>query len=357
MWHQRIEIEQEVNIQPQTPGMTGAKNTSGKRKRQEDSDGDDDPSQFCRVRLKCWKLHNPSLSGSGLKCPYCNAKFKSHEKLKNHLFVAHIRGNSNDTRNDDPLSDNEEADRSDVSDEDLPKWLRERPIRRESKDSDDYSEHRRALAEGAIAGVGAAELIRSQRNKAKRRDGKKIFTRPNLSDQVKGGSIDGSNEGIGKGDEHTKQQAPQETEPTDIEILNRESPSVVKFDNISGHSRIYRSNPIGRNESRVSNLAKHFEQLSREFELERRRAAQRRHDKRFEPDDGNLAAIEEYESEEDLFASNDSEINYSVDRVMPEYQRSEIFSRVSTFTPDSETLASSGDELQYNDNNIAIKRP
>lgn len=44
----------------------------------------------------------------------------------------------------------------------------------------------------------------------------------------------------------------------------------------SGHSFIPRSVPTGKKTSRVSNLAKHFEQMTREFEKERQRERQRR---------------------------------------------------------------------------------
>ncbi|KAJ5765455.1 hypothetical protein N7520_005014 [Penicillium odoratum] len=43
-----------------------------------------------------------------------------------------------------------------------------------------------------------------------------------------------------------------------------------------GHSLIPRSTPKGRNNSRVSNLARHFEQLSREFEKERQKERRQR---------------------------------------------------------------------------------
>lgn len=68
MSYQRIEIEQELPKEPQTPDLTEAKIDVRKRKRQEDLHDDDDdsnddsPSQFCRVRLNCWKFQNLSFS-------------------------------------------------------------------------------------------------------------------------------------------------------------------------------------------------------------------------------------------------------------------------------------------------------
>ena len=69
---------------------------------------------------------------------------------------------------------------------------------------------------------------------------------------------------------------------TDRKLSDRLGLSALKTSGISAHSMIPRSIASRRKESRVSHLAKHFEQLSREFEKERlkerrQRAAQNRH--------------------------------------------------------------------------------
>ena len=132
MWYQRIEIEHEVNGQPQTPGTTGSKIPPGKRKQQEDLDGDDDPSQFCRVRLKCWKMRKPSLSGPGLKGRQRSARFEQRRQLTHRSFVAHKQDTSSDTTSDDDVwdgtgddisddvSDNEAIDGSNVTNDNPP---------------------------------------------------------------------------------------------------------------------------------------------------------------------------------------------------------------------------------------------
>lgn len=65
---------------------------------------------------------------------------------------------------------------------------------------------------------------------------------------------------------------------SDMKLSDRLGLSALKNGRLpSGHSLIPRSVPIKRNNnSRVSNLAKHFEQLSREFEKERQRERRRR---------------------------------------------------------------------------------
>ena len=61
----------------------------------------------------------------------------------------------------------------------------------------------------------------------------------------------------------------QQPKPTDRTISDRFGLSSLKSGGISTHSMIPRSIASRRNDSRVSHLAKHFEQLSREFEKER----------------------------------------------------------------------------------------
>ena len=83
-------------------------------------------------------------------------------------------------------------------------------------------------------------------------------------------------------DESYVTPASQKSKTTDRKLSDRIGLSALKPSGISAHSMIPRSIASRRKESRVSHLAKHFEQLSREFEKERlkerrQRAAQNRH--------------------------------------------------------------------------------
>lgn len=73
-------------------------------------------------------------------------------------------------------------------------------------------------------------------------------------------------------------QAPEEqSKPPEKKLTERLGLSALKNARFaSGHSLIPRSTPNKRGSSRVSNLAKHFEQLSREFEKERQRERRQR---------------------------------------------------------------------------------
>ena len=76
MRYQRVEVEPEDVVQPQTVGTPKAKTFTKKRKRQEASDSDDEPSQFCRVRLRYRKLRT--------RCWFCGARFETLEDLEKH---------------------------------------------------------------------------------------------------------------------------------------------------------------------------------------------------------------------------------------------------------------------------------
>ena len=97
-------------------------------------------------------------------------------------------------------------------------------------------------------------------------------------------AFDGSSVGnktTDKVDEDSSPSVPQTGKPADRKISDRLGLSALKSSGISAHSMIPRSIASRRKNSRVSHLAKHFEQLSREFEKERlkerrQRAAQNR---------------------------------------------------------------------------------
>ena len=90
------------------------------------------------------------------------------------------------------------------------------------------------------------------------------------------------NKSAEKIDETSSPPVTQAGKPADRKISDRLGLSALKPSGISAHSMIPRSIASRRKDSRVSHLAKHFEQLSREFEKERlkerrQRAAQNRH--------------------------------------------------------------------------------
>ena len=55
MWYQRIEVEREPPIQTQLAECAHTKNFTGKRKRQAESETEDEPANFCRVRMNICK--------------------------------------------------------------------------------------------------------------------------------------------------------------------------------------------------------------------------------------------------------------------------------------------------------------
>ncbi len=93
------------------------------------------------------------------------------------------------------------------------------------------------------------------------------------------GKVDGSRSRVDSGStplEPLRPSATEPTKPTDKKLSERLGLNTLKTHRKAGHSLIPRSVHSKRKESKVSTLAKHFEQLSREFEKERMRDRKQR---------------------------------------------------------------------------------
>lgn len=125
------------------------------------------------------------------------------------------------------------------------------------------------LAEGAFRRSGKTRsppLVRAQSQPAH------LLRERSLGSVSPGGLKFGASDSNGPGRAQEEQTKPPEKKLT--ERLGLNALKSARF--ASGHSLIPRSTPSKRGSSRVSNLAKHFEQLSREFEKERQRERRQR---------------------------------------------------------------------------------
>lgn len=121
------------------------------------------------------------------------------------------------------------------------------------------------LAEGAFRRSGGTKSpYRSQLQPSHLQEEKSQHGKPNA------GNANGSDEVPGP-------PSDSKGKLSDKKLSERLGLSALKNGRLPGHSLIPRSVPVKRNSnSRVSNLARHFEQLSREFEKERQRERRRR---------------------------------------------------------------------------------
>ena len=152
--------------------------------------------------------------------------------------------------------------------------------------------------------------------------------------------------------------------PTDKKMLDRFSLSALKASSVSAHSMIPRSIASRRRDTKVSSLAKHFEQLSREFEKERIRERRQRAAKRqsraypmatskpiVQIYRNVREAVEEKDpSDEDLLSSDpsqkDKEESLNTSTAMTEHQSS----RISDEAPHAEETTAENTDTEDNTN-------
>ena len=90
IWYQRIEVERAVPASDSRVKPTPTPKSSKKRNFDAVLDAEDEPAQFRQVRLNCWKSSGKAISTYRIVCPYCPLEFTIEENSKNLDSLRHV---------------------------------------------------------------------------------------------------------------------------------------------------------------------------------------------------------------------------------------------------------------------------